>query len=208
MSATSNKKYAQLASDIQIDKTRAALKTNGFNVTVVDNGKAAYDKALDLLPEGSEVFTLQSDTLHKTGLWGEIDGSGKYKSVRKQLDGMNRVKDGGRMRKLGSAPDFAIGSVHAITEDGHVYIASNSGSQLAADASGARNVIWVVGTQKLVKDHTDAMERLDSYTLQLESVRLHAIYGIDSFISKLLIFYRETNPDRINIILVKENLGY
>lgn len=54
------------------------------------------------------------------------------------------------MRKVGASPDVVIGSVHAVTEQGQVLIASGSGSQLAPYAYGAPMVIWVVGTQKLV----------------------------------------------------------
>jgi len=200
--------YAELASKERIDKTIAALKENGMNAVVVETAAEAKTKALELLPEGSEVFTVQSETLHKTGLYEAIDDSGKYKSVRNELNKLDRAKDGDKMRKLGSAPDYVIGSVHAITEDGHAFIGSFSGSQLAADVSGAGHVVWVVGAQKLVKDFDEAMDRLYSYTLPLESKRLQGVFGIDSFVAKLLVMNRETNPERIHIILVKENLGF
>ena len=127
MSAETNQKYAELASDERITKTAAALKENNLNVTIVETAAEAKVKALELLPEGSEVFTLQSDTLHKLGLMEAIDDSGKYKSIRSQLNKLDRAKDADEMRKLGSAPDYAIGSVHAITEDGHAFIGSFSG---------------------------------------------------------------------------------
>ena len=74
--------------------------------------------------------------------------------------------------------------------------------------SGAGHVVWVVGVQKLVKDFDEAMDRLYSYTLPLESERLRGVFGIDSFVAKLLIVNREANPERIHIILVKEKLGF
>ena len=61
---------------------------------------------------------------------------------------MDRQTQGAEMRRMGAGPDIAIGSVHAITEQGEVFIASASGSQLAAYAFGAGTVIWVVGSQK------------------------------------------------------------
>ena len=67
------------------------------------------------------------------------------------------------MRILGAAPDFVIGSVHAVTEQGQVMAASFSGSQLASYVSGAGSVIWVVGTQKLVRDIDEGLRRTSSW---------------------------------------------
>ncbi|HET6188740.1 MAG TPA: LUD domain-containing protein [Trebonia sp.] len=54
------------------------------------------------------------------------------------------------MKAIGGQPDYALGSVHAMTRDGVLVIASASGSQLASYAWGAANVIVVACAQKLV----------------------------------------------------------
>ena len=81
---------------------------------------------------------------------------------------MNRETQGREIRKLGGAPDYAAGSVHAVTEDGQVLIASNTGSQLGPYASGAGKVIWVVGAQKIVRDLNEGLRRIQEYTYPLE----------------------------------------
>src|SRR5438874_9760781 len=55
-----------------------------------------------------------------------------------------------QMKAIAGQPDYALGSVHAVSRDGALVIASASGSQLASYAWGAANVIFVVGAQKLV----------------------------------------------------------
>jgi hypothetical protein len=55
------------------------------------------------------------------------------------------------MKAIAGPPAYALGSVHAITREGTLVIASASGSQLASYAWGATNVIFVVGAQKLWK---------------------------------------------------------
>jgi hypothetical protein len=50
-----------------------------------------------------------------------------------------------QMKAIGGQPDYALGSVHAITRDGTLVIASASGSQLASYAWGAANVSFVAG---------------------------------------------------------------
>ncbi len=44
-------------------------------------------------------------------------------------------------------------------------------SQLAGYAASAAHLIWVVGTQKIVPTIEDGMERIEEYTLPLESAR-------------------------------------
>ncbi|MDT5025139.1 MAG: hypothetical protein QOE61_1565 [Micromonosporaceae bacterium] len=63
------------------------------------------------------------------------------------LDFATQVQE---MKAIGGQPDYALGSVHAVTRDGTLVIASASGSQLASYVWAAVNVIFVVGAQKLV----------------------------------------------------------
>ena len=101
-----------------------------------------------------------------------------------------------------------VGSVHAVTEDGKIVIASNSGSQLAPYAFSAAKVIWIVGTQKIVKNLDEAMKRIEEYTLKLEDERLMNVYGMHSSIRKVLTINSEIMPGRITLIFVKEVLGF
>ena len=112
------------------------------------------------------------------------------------------------MRILGAAPDFVIGSVHAVTEQGQVMVASFSGSQLASYVYGAGSVIWVVGTQKLVRDIDEGLRRITEYSYPLEDARAFEAYGMRSGVNKLLVVHREFQPGRVTVVLVKENLGY
>jgi hypothetical protein len=51
-----------------------------------------------------------------------------------------------------AAPDWLVGSVHAVTAEGALLIASATGSQLGLILSGAGHVILVFGGQKIVPD--------------------------------------------------------
>lgn len=201
-----SKDYTQVASAEAVLKTKEALEANGFKAIVSDTLEAAKSKVLELIPEQSEVFVATSVTLTKAGLDTELNDSGKYVSVRDKINAID-ADDGVNRRRMGSAADYIVGSVHAITEDGNVYIASNSGSQLPGYVYGASNVIWLVGSQKLVKDHADAMERLESHTLPLEDKRAQQAYGVGSQISKLLI-YRKEPAARVTVIIFNESVGY
>ncbi len=202
--------YDTVATNEQIATTKKALEANGINVTVAATNDEATQAVLALLPKGAEVLTVTSKTLEALGLNTAIDESGNYDAVRPKLNAMwgdeTKKRD---QRKLGTAPDFVVGSVHAVTEDGVILVASNTGSQLPAYAYGAGTVIWVVGAQKLVPNLDEAHKRLETHTLPLESERARKAYGTEgSNISKVLEFHTEVNPQRITMIIVKQILGF
>ncbi len=202
--------YDQLANDQTIEKTVQALRSNGIGTIVVANGEEARKKVLEMIPQNAEVMTVSSVTLDTVGVTDEINKSGKYNSARNKLYSMDRAKDGAAMNKLGSAPDWTVGSVHALTEDGKLLIASNTGSQLPAYVYGSSNVIWVIGSQKIVRNTDEGIKRINEYILPLESERAKKAYGVPgSNVSKLLIINKEVNPQRkLTAIIVKEKLGF
>lgn len=201
--------FNHIVDDAAINKTIAALKANGIESEVVGTGEEAKNRALELIPEGKEVMTMTSVTVDEIGLSKVLNESGKYDAVRGKLYAMDRETDGLQMQKLGAAPEYVTGSVHAVTEDGQVVIASNTGSQLPAYVYGSSHVIWIVGAQKLVKDLDTAMKRIYDYVLPLESDRARKAYGVPgSNVSKVLIINKEVKPGRIKMIIVKEELGY
>lgn len=203
-----NKQFAALATEKSIKKTASALESNNMKVFVAENGAEAKGKVLELLPKKAEVFTMSSRTLEAIGLDKEVNESGKYNAIRPKLFAMNRNAQGREMAKLGSAPDWVVSSVNAVTEDGHLLIASNTGSQLSAEAYGGGKVIFVVGTQKIVKDTSEGLKRIYEYVLPLEDERAQKAYGMRSNVSKILIINKEIMPERITVILIKKKLGF
>jgi hypothetical protein len=197
--------FAKLANDEKIERTSKALEANGIHTLIAENGAEAKRLFFELVPEGAEVFLGASVTLEQTGITNEVDKSGRFDALRPKMFAMNRETQGREIRKMISAPDYAAGSVHAVTEDGHVLIASNTGSQLGPYASGAGKIIWVVGAQKIVKDLNEGFRRL---VLPLEEAHMQELYKVGTAISKVLIFNREIRPNRITMIIVKEELGF
>lgn len=201
--------WENLASEESIQKVVASLKNEGVDSIVLEKGPDAYQKVIELIPKGAEVMTMSSQTLEATGIAKEINESGSYDSVKAKLMKMDRLTQGREMQKLGAAPDWAVGSVHAVSEDGHIFIASNTGSQIAPYAYSAEHVVWVVGTQKIVKDFDEGRKRVYEYSLPRESERQRENGNPNgSNVSKLLIVNKEFRPGRITMILVKEKLGF
>ena len=204
------KKWDRLADEKTIENTVAAVKANGIDAQVAENRQEAKRKVLELIPESSEAMTMTSVTLDIIGLSEEINkADSRFRPLRDKLYAMDRNTQVQEMNRLGAAPEFVVGSVHAVTEDGHVLIASNTGSQLPAYSFGALHVIWVVGAQKIVKNTDEGIKRIYEHSLPLESERAKKAYGVPgSAVNKVLIINKEVQPGRIKLILVKEKLGF
>ncbi len=86
-------------------------------------------------------------------------------------------------------------------------LASALGTQLSAAAFGAGTVIWVVGTQKLVRTLDEGLRRIREYSYPLEDARTRGAYGQPSAVNKILIVNGELHG-RIKVVLVKQKLGF
>jgi LUD domain len=200
--------FAGLASDKQIDEAASALERNGITSLVVDSGEQARDAVRSILPIGAEVFNNTSRTLEAIGVAEDIERSGLYQPLRPRLYQMDHEMQAREMRQLAAAPDFVVGSVHAVTEEGALLIASASGSQLGPLVSGAGHVILVIGAQKIVADVGTGLRRIYEYCFPLEDRRAREAYGVPSGVNNILIINRAITPSRISALIVRQSLGF
>ena len=202
------RRFGTLADDTRVRRASVALEANGISVLRAANAAEAKEVVLGLIPDGSEVHHGASMSLDVAGITDEIDKSGRYESLRPRIFSMDRQTQADEIRRLSSAPDVMLGSVHAVTETGSLVAASMSGSQLGPYATGAGRVILVVGTQKIVPDLEEGLRRIEGYAFPLEDARAQAAYGIHSGVNKVLIINREITPGRITVFFVDEVLGF
>jgi len=202
-----NPEFERPADRAHLERTAAALAGRGFLAQVADSGPDARRLVLEAIPEGAEVHIALSETMQTLGITAEIDESGRYDSVRSRLNELDRQTQGREMRKLGAAPDYMVGSAHAITDDGEIVVASGSGSQLGAYAYAAGHVILVVGHQKLVRDLEEGLRRVREYSVPREYLRMQSLGYPGTLLAKTLIIQQEPSG-RIRVILVPETLGF
>jgi LUD domain len=200
-------RFTTLPDDQTLAATVVALEEHGFSVEVVDDLDAARKAVLARIPKGSLVMTNTSVTLQETGIADAINGGELYESARNKMLALDFATQAQEMRVIGGQPDYALGSVHAVTRDGTLVIASASGSQLASYAWGAANVIFAVGAQKLVTTVEAAHERIYKHSLKLEDARAYAAYGQHSSVGKLLEIHQEL-PGRIHVVLIRQLVGF
>src|SRR5580700_10126690 len=134
--AQASDRFTSLPDDQALAATVVALEEHGFSVEVVDDRDAARAAVLARIPAGSAVMTNTSVTLDLTGIADAINDGGPYESARNKMLALDFATQAQQMKAIGGQPAYALGSVHAITRDGTLLIASASGSQLASYAWG------------------------------------------------------------------------
>ncbi len=200
-------RFTTLPDEETLAATVVALEEHGFSVEVVDDLDAAREAVLARIPEGASVMTNTSVTLEEAGIAEAINEGGPYDSARNKMFALDFATQVQEMKAIAGQPEYALGSVHAVTSDGTLVIASASGSQLASYAWGAANVIFVVGAQKLVPSLEAAHARIYQHSLKLEDARAYAAYGMYSRVGKILEIHQE-DPGRIHVVLIRQSVGF
>lgn len=204
-------KYNKIPLQDIIDKTISAVEKNGVNVEFVNTKEEALKKLSDMIPEGSEIMTGGSTTLDEIGFTDILKNKNhKWKNLKDEILAEKDSVKQGELRKKSVTSEYFIGSVHAVTEEGETITASNTGSQLPAYAFSSENVIWIVGTQKIVPNIKEGLKRIREYVFPLEDKRMKNAGYPGSSIGKILIFENENKilNRKITLIFVNEKLGF
>jgi LUD domain len=199
--------HTAAATEESIQRAAGALAENNIEVVVVDDGAAARQRVLGMIPDGAEVYTAKSKTLEDIGIFAAINESGNYDAIRPRYLKMDRATQAREIRKLMAAPDYIVGSVQALTEDGQLVATSYSGSQVGGFAFGGGRVILVVGSQKIVPDLATGLARMREHVLPYEDARLREQLGIGTKAAKILIHSAEGAPGRTTVIIVRSPVG-
>ena len=199
--------FTTAAADERIERVADALERHKIEAVIVATGAEARARVLTMIPDGAEVHWGLSRTLDDIGLTKDLLAEGRYDAIRPRYLAMDRSTQGREIRKLIAAPDFMLGSVQAVTDDGALVVVSYSGSQIGPYSGGAGRVILVVGSQKIVADLDEGLRRVREHVLPYEDARLQAQLGVPTKLAKLLVMYEEPRPGRVTVVLVREPVG-
>ena len=204
-----NSSWTGLALIEDVSGMMEKMKTRNIEVEVVENREAALARIQSLIPKGASVMTGGSTTLDQIGFTELLkSGAHPWKNLKEEIMAEKNEKKQNELRKNSVLADYFLGSVHAVTENGEVVVASATGSQLPSYAFTSEHVVWIVGTQKIVKNFEEAMQRVRKYVFPLEDARMKSLGYAGSVIGKIMILEKEFFPGRIKLIFVNEKLGF
>ena len=204
--------FDALATEEQVTSAAEALRQRGIKVEVLDSAAAALARIRTIIPAGASVCTGASITLREIGFDDLLKtGDHGWKNLKAEFLAEKDPARQMQLRRQSVLADFYLGSVHAVAETGEVVVASMTGSQLAPYAYSARNLVWVVGAQKITPTVDQAVRRVREFVLPHENERMLAQSGgkMGSRIGKIMIFEFEVAflNRSVTLLFVRQKLG-
>ena len=160
--------------NITLRGLKQKLQKNGFDVYLADSVKDAKDVVLtEILPvlKPKTVSWGGSGTLAETGLYEYLRDSDEYESLDTWDKGLTN-EDKYELRRQALLVDCFFTSTNAITEEGHLVNLDMIGNRVGSIVFGPKNVVLLVGRNKLVPDLSRAMDRIKEYAAPVNAMRL------------------------------------
>lgn len=203
--------YDTVATENSINAAIENLAKRNIEAVTVNTKSDALAMIKDLVPAGDSVMNGSSTSLIEIGFVDYLkSGDHKWVNMHDPIIKESDAAKQAELRQAATHSDFYLGSAQALTESGELLIASNTGSQLPNIVFNSKNMILVLGAQKIVKSLDEAITRLKEHVVPLEDKRSMVAYGAPTSINQMLIF-QGNNPyvgRKVKVIIVKEALGY
>ncbi|EFA86567.1 prespore-specific protein [Heterostelium album PN500] len=204
-------KYRKMPSKDVVENTAKKLRENQFKVDIVNTEKEALDLVIKSIPKESSVMNCGSVTLSEIGLLDYLkDDKHGWRNLHVAILNEKDPAKQTELRRFSMASDYFLCSLPAVTKEGVIYSCDASGSRTGAMPFAAKNVVCIVGTQKIVENDQEAERRIWDFCLPCESVRSNYAYKVPGSQVQNLIRIANSNmaKERIHIIFVNKELGY
>ncbi len=194
-----------------------ALESRNMEAYYADTKEEALKKALELIPKGSTINMGGSASVREIGLTDAIS-SDEY--VFYDRDQAKTPEERNEIALKAFTCDWFLGSVNAISEDGVMVNIDGNANRVAAYAFGPKNVLLIVGMNKVVKTEEDAMHRARNEAAPINNQRFGGnnpcvkngscfdCKSTDCICCQIMITRFSRIPKRFKVILVGEELGF
>jgi L-lactate utilization protein LutB len=201
---------------------KKALEANNFMVYIAENGAEAKDIVFKtIIPEISpKVMSWGgSVTLAETGIQAALLERTDIANINPYKADISK-EESYELRRQGLLCDLFFAGTNAITEEGQLVNLDAFGNRVNAINFGPRNVVLVVGRNKIVPGIEEAMQRIRNYSAPVNAMRLDRktpcvetavcqdCSSPDRICSVWTITEKSLPKNRIRIILVNQDLGF
>jgi len=205
----------------RLEAVREALEANNFNPYVAQSS----DDAINLVCE-----RIIPETGAKKISWGgsmTFTGTGLYEKV-KSMTGLEFIdvfdkaipkEEVIEWRRRSLLADLFIAGTNAVTESGILVNLDMIGNRVAAITFGPKNVLLVVGRNKIVPDVDEAMMRIKNFAAPANAMRLDKktpcvktsfcedCKSPDRICNNWTITEKSFPKGRIRVVLINQDLG-
>ncbi len=208
--------------NLKLEAVKENLENNKFEVFIAQTAEAAKEIALDQIIPGLDIKSVSwggSMSFISTGLFHALNNN-KDLEVINTFDKSLSMEEMLERRRKSLMVDLFVTGTNAITEAGHLVNLDMIGNRVAAIMWGPKNVLLIVGRNKLCCDLEDAMFRIKNYAAPVNAINLnkktpcaktgvcHDCSSPDRICNYWSITEKCFLKGRIKIILVNEELGF
>ena len=210
-------------SPIEIRNEKAAgkvikkLARRNIEACYCPTAREAVEKVLEMIPAGSSVTWGGSMSIRDIGIPAALADAGKY-----EVYDRDKAPDRAAATEIylkAFSCDYYLSSANAITEDGVIVNIDGTGNRVAAITFGPRNVIFLIGMNKLTQNVDAALARARSLAAPVNTARFDIqtpckLDGVchnclsDDCICNYIHYLRHSPKGKHKVILVGESLGY
>ena len=199
-----------------LQKTAAALRGRGYDVTVVSSAAQARDFIANDVPEGQDVGIGGSETAYQLGIAEALRERGHAVHWHRGATAEQAVA----IRRAALLSPCYLCSANAVTEDGLIMQIDGTGNRTAAICYGPSTVYLAVGRNKIVSGgYQEAMRRIKEVACPQNARRL----GLDtpcasgrcnvsaskrSMCNIVLTLEHAPGAKTTKVVLINEDLGY
>ena len=204
--------------DERVRKTIYNLQKNNMSGYYVETIEELHALISTLIRKGETVGCGDSDTLEVTGVFDFLR-SGDYTFNDKHQPDFTSEEKRAIYLKNFDADTFITGT-NAVTTDGQLFNIDGNGSRVAPMLYGPKQVIVVVGVNKLADTLEDAVCRARQIAAPLDAKRLQKNTPCvklgkcinckheQRICNDFVLISRQFNKDRIKVIFINGNYGY
>lgn len=205
---------------LRLADVKVALEANNFEVHIAENVEGAKKIFHEILPRtgAKSISWGGSMTYVQTGLYEEVKNYPGVEVIDTYQKGLSPEEMLERRRRALLVDLFVTGT-NAVTETGKLVNLDMQGNRVAALTFGPRNVIVLVGRNKVVPDIEDAMLRVKNYAAPTNVMRLdkktpcaktsicEECRSPDRICNTWTITEKSFPKGRVMIVLINEDLG-
>lgn len=203
--------------DLLGETVKTNLINRSFEAYYVKTKEEAKEKALELIGKDKVISWGGSQSIAEIGLQQHLREGG-YKLIDRDTGKTKEEKE--EIMRQGLFADVFLMSTNAISEQGELVNIDGRGNRLASLCYGPKEVIMIVGMNKVAKTLDDAIQRARTVAAPINMQRTFTgapceFSGVcqdcktQKSICAQMLITRVCKPQgRIKVILVGENLGY
>lgn len=204
--------------DVRIENTMLALSRNKMKPYYAENREQLFEIVRSLIADDKLITAGGSMSMKESGVTDLL--MNEYKGVYIDRSEGKTPEEVEEILRKAFVSDTFFASTNALTEDGELYNVDGKGNRVSAMIYGPKQVVLVVGVNKIVKDMEEAIRRVETIAAPKNTVRLNcatpcaktgecAHCRSDARICCSYVrMGQQREKDRIKVIIVNENLGY